>query len=154
MTEIYWQLQHFNDLTALQLHSIYAARQAVFIVEQNCPYQDADALDPVCHHLAGWLRDGANSELAAYLRIVPPGLKYDEPAIGRVITAQAVRGMGLGCELMRQGVEQVALLYPNQGIRISAQHYLEAFYHSFGFATVSDIYDEDGIPHIEMALTG
>lgn len=146
---IYWRLQPFAELTPLTLHHIYAARQAVFIVEQNCPYQDSDRYDVLSHHLSGWEDEGATT-LLAYLRILPPGSKYAEASLGRIITIAAGRGRGLGKALLEQGLKQAAQLYPGTGNRISAQHHLERFYQSFGFKTVSDIYTEDGIPHVEM----
>jgi ElaA protein len=146
-----WEFQSFAALTAPKLHEIYAARQAVFIVEQKCPYQDADAYDPLSHHLCGWsVTAEGQRELLAYLRIVPPDGVFVEPSIGRVITTAAGRGQGLGRELLRRGVAATVQLYPAQPIRISAQHYLELFYQRFGFVTVSDVYIEDGIPHIAM----
>lgn len=146
-----WELQPFSALTAAKLQAIHVARQAVFIVEQNCPYQDADDYDLSSHHLCDWgtLVDGSE-QLLAYLRIVPPRGKFIEPSIGRVITAAAGRGQGLGRELLRRGVAATAQLYPAQPIRIAAQHYLEQFYQRFGFVTASEIYLEDGIPHIAM----
>lgn len=146
---IYWRLQPFAELTPLTLHHIYAARQAVFIVEQSCPYQDADKHDVSSHHLCGWENESA-SALLAYLRILAPGSKYAEASLGRIITTAAGRGRGLGKALLEQGLKQAAQLYPGTGNRISAQHHLERFYKSFGFETVSDIYLESNIPHIEM----
>jgi ElaA protein len=146
---IYWQLQPFAELGSLALHRIYAARQAVFIIEQNCVYQDADDFDPLSHHLCGWENENSSS-LLAYLRILPPGSKYHEASLGRILTMTAKRGRGLGKSLMAQALKDAGHLYPGTANRISAQHYLEQFYQSFGFETVSDIYSEDGIPHVEM----
>jgi len=133
-------------LNAETLHEIMAARQRVFVVEQNCPYLDADGYDAQSWHLIGRI----NGELAAYLRIVDAGLKYPEPSIGRVLTALPFRGRGLGQQLLREALDGCHHRYPGQGNRISAQSYLTDFYRSFGFEQVSAEYLEDDIPHIEM----
>lgn len=146
---IQWQTLNFNELTTSQLYAVLQARSAVFVVEQNCPYLDADGADLDCHHLCAW---NDQAQLAAYLRIVPPGLKYPEASLGRVITTQHGRGQGLGKQLLIRGIAECQRLYPQHPIRIGAQHYLEKFYQSFGFVTVSDIYLEDDIPHVEMLL--
>jgi ElaA protein len=125
---------------------VLAARAAVFIVEQNCPYQDADGLDNDAMHLVGW--DG--DLVAAYLRVLAPGVKYEEPSIGRVLTAKAHRGSGVGHEMMVLGLEYAARQFLKQGVRISAQAHLERFYGRLGFVRVSGPYLEDDIPHIEM----
>jgi len=152
--EITWTLQPFSDLTPETLHMIYAARQEVFVVEQDCVYQDADDYDPQSHHLCAWKHcpDG-NQQMLAYMRIVPPCKKFTEPSLGRILTTTAGRGQGLGKKLLQEGIIATRTLYPNQPIRISAQHYLEKFYQGFGFVTVSDVYLEDGIPHINMLLS-
>lgn len=147
-----WSLKPFAALTLAELQAIHCARQAVFVVEQNCPYQDADDYDPVAHHLCGWA--AGQGALLAYLRILPPGAKYGEASLGRVITTAAGRGLGLGKLLLRQGVEACGQLHPGQPIRISAQHYLERFYQAAGFETVSKPYLEDNIPHIAMLRPG
>lgn len=140
--ELIWHERTFAELTAAQLYAIIALRERVFVVEQNCPYQDADGVDPVSRHL--WAeRSGA---LAAYLRIVPAGVKFPELSIGRVITAPEARGGGLGRELMRRGISAAG----GAAIRIGAQAHLERFYGELGFVRASDVYDEDGIPHVQM----
>lgn len=144
---ITWQCLRFDELSNRQLYTILQARSAVFVVEQNCPYLDADGADFNCHHLCAWTEEG---KLAAYLRIVPPGLKYPEASLGRVITSDFARGSGIGKQLLTNGVEQCLALYPTHAIRIGAQQYLEKFYQGFGFITVSDMYLEDDIPHVEM----
>jgi ElaA protein len=141
-----WTFTPFASLTVAQLYSILAARSAVFVVEQNCPYQDMDGVDERCMHLVAW----QEKEVAAYLRIVPPGIKFSEPSIGRVITGPKFRGTGLGRELMRRGVLQLDELYPNRPSRIGAQAHLQKFYAEFGYVTSSDTYLEDGIAHVEM----
>lgn len=134
----------FDALTPGELYALMALRQRVFVVEQNCAYLDADGHDGVCHHL--WLGDPC----VAALRLVPPGEKYPEASLGRVVTALEVRRTGVGRVLMREGLAAAARLYGAVPLRISAQAYLERFYGELGFARVSADYDEDGIPHCEM----
>lgn len=142
-----WETYHFDTITAPLLHKIYAARQAVFAVEQQICYQDADDYDPIAHHLCGW----DDETLLAYLRILPPHSKYQGHAsLGRVLTTAAARGHGMGKGLLAQAIAETVRLYPATPIRISGQHYLERFYQGFGFQTISDIYSEDGIPHVAM----
>lgn len=142
-----WTLKRFDDLTPSELHDIYQARLEVFVVEQKCPFQDVDGADPACWHLAGRSAEG---RIVAYCRLVPPGTKFAEPSIGRVVTVGFARGTGCGRELMRRAVAHADKLWPGQALRIGAQRYLERFYGSFGFETVSEPYDEDGILHVEM----
>lgn len=142
-----WQWAHFHELTPDDLYDIVALRTAIFIVEQNCPYQDSDGADRVSHHL--WTR-GANGEIAAYLRVVPPGVKYVEPSLGRIATASSVRGTGLGRALVREGIARAQRLYGAVPIRIGAQRYLLRFYEQLGFVSTGYEYDEDDIPHTEM----
>ena len=147
---IEWQWCRLHELTARQQYAIFAAREAVFIVEQNCPYQDLDGLDFDVHHLIGWSGSAFDKRVAAYLRVFAPGTKFREPAIGRVLTTTPFRRTGIGRELMRTSLQHIDRHYPGQGVRISAQTYLDAFYRSFGFVPCSDVYPEDGIPHVEM----
>jgi ElaA protein len=123
----------------------------VFVLEQQCFYNDFDGLDAAAHHLIGWRVTGEGTrELVAYLRVLAPGAKYDEMSIGRVLTTEAARGTGAGRELLARGIEYAVQLHPGHRIRIGAQQYLEAFYQSFGFETISAPYDEDGIMHVDM----
>lgn len=141
-----WTLKPFAELTPLELYAILRLRNEVFVVEQQCVFQDADNKDPRCHHLMGWEAD----ELMAYTRIVPPFVSYTEPAIGRVVTSPKARGTGLGRLLMERSVEALYGLYGEVPIRIGAQVHLEKFYRSIGFTPDGHEYDEDGIAHIEM----
>ena len=144
---IHWQWRSYAELSPLQIHAIFAARQAVFIVEQACPYPDIDSKDLRALHLAGW----AGEQLAAYLRLLAPGESYpDEPSLGRIITTKMARGTGIGRELVARGLEKIHELYPTLPTRIGAQAHLHKFYGSFGFVQSSEPYDEDGIMHIEM----
>lgn len=126
-----------------------AARVAVFVVEQDCPYQDLDGLDDIALHLAGWADDGS---VVAYARILPPGTRFEQPSIGRVLTTLPGRRRGLGRELMRRAIQLVFEHYPGYPVRISAQCYLERFYRELGFTPDSEPYKEDGIAHVEMQL--
>lgn len=137
----------FDSLTGRDVHDVLQLRTRVFIVEQKCPYLDPDGADPQCWH--GLMRDG-DGRLIATARLVPPGLKYVEPAIGRVVSHPDVRRTGAGRALMVSAIAQTKRLWPGQDIRIGAQRYLEKFYGSLGFVPTGEPYDEDGIPHIEM----
>ncbi|KUJ84387.1 GNAT family N-acetyltransferase [Microbulbifer flavimaris] len=149
-----WQWSRFEDLTAQQLYTILQLRQEVFVVEQDCAYQDVDGIDQHSWHLAAWRNEGEEPALLAYLRVVDPGQKYTEPSIGRVLTAQPARGTGLGRELMSRALILCDEQFDGGAIRISAQLYLADFYSEFAFERVSEPYDEDGIPHIEMLRPG
>lgn len=141
-----WRVQEFEALDAAALYALLAARVAVFVVEQDCPYQELDGRDADAVHLSAWRGD----ELVGYARLVPPGGRFSEPSIGRVLTCGAVRGTGLGRAVMQRSIRAVESRWPGRSIRLSAQAHLEAFYTSFGFVADSAIYDEDGIPHVDM----
>jgi ElaA protein len=143
---IKWVLKKFEDLTLYELYAILQLRIEVFIVEQNCPFQDADNKDPFTYHLMGWQDD----LLCAYTRIVPPGISYELPAIGRVVTSPKARKAGLGKLLMEKSIEETENLFGPIGIKLGAQVYLKKFYTSLGFIQSSEIYLEDNIEHIEM----
>ena len=141
-----WAWLRFENLGVDNLHDALQLRARVFILEQG-PYLDVDGLDRQSWHLLG--RDDGGM-LMAYLRIVDPGLKYDEPSIGRVVTAREIRGTGQGIVLMHEGLAGCARLWPGRGTRISAQARLKRFYSALGFSAVGDEYVEDTIPHLEM----
>jgi len=142
-----WVWRSFAELTADELHDIFALRQTVFVVEQQCAYLDADGVDKRSRHL--YTRDDSGL-LVAYLRLVEPGVKYGEPSIGRVITHPSVRRTGLGRVLMAEGLRAAAEFYPGAALRIGAQSWAENFYSSLGFERVGSEYLEDDIPHVEM----
>ena len=141
-----WSDKTFDALTPFELYAILQLRNEVFVVEQNCVFQDADNKDFFCIHLMGW----NENDLVAYTRIVPAGIIYEEVSIGRVVTSPQARNSGLGRELMNHTIERVGSLYGPVNIRIGAQFYLKKFYESLGFVQDGDIYLEDGIQHIEM----
>lgn len=142
-----WETRTFEQLDAASLYSILAERTAVFIVEQECAYQDADGLDPDALHLCAW---SSPTRLQAYARITPPGSRFDEPSIGRVLTALQARGTGLGHLLMERALAATRKHFGPRPIRISAQSHLQPFYQRHGFRTASAPYDEDGIEHVDM----
>jgi ElaA protein len=143
---ITWRCAPFDQLTPREIHDMLQARSAAFVVEQNCVFLDIDGIDPQCWHLVSYRGD----ELIATARLVPPGTKFAEPSIGRVVTTSAVRGTGFGKTLMREAIVQAEKLWPRQAIRVAAQQHLEAFYGSLGFVATSHAYMEDGIAHVNM----
>lgn len=144
--QIQWLLKKFEELTPYQLYAILQLRNEVFVVEQNCIFQDADNKDQASYHLMGF----KNEKLVAYARLVPPGEIFEQVSIGRVITSPSVRRSGTGKELMKQAIDAVYCLFGVQPIKIGAQLYLKKFYESLGFKQASETYLEDGIEHIYM----
>lgn len=145
--QLHWKWSTLEELSSLEWHEVSVTRQAVFIIEQTCPYPDLDAFDPVSIHLLG--RD-AEGKLQAYLRLVPPGVKFSEPSLGRILTASTARGTGAGRLLVRKGLAEHARRYPGLPNKIGAQAHLLDFYRSLGFEPCSDTYLEDDIPHLDM----
>jgi ElaA protein len=142
-----WILKKFDDLTPYDLYSILQLRNEVFVVEQNCVYQDADDKDQSSYHLTGWIND----RLVAYTRLLPKGVAYEDyVSIGRVVTSPSARGSGIGKELIQRSIEQANTLFGDIPIKIGAQIYLKKFYSELGFQQTGDVYFEDGIEHIEM----
>ncbi|MDP1803384.1 MAG: GNAT family N-acetyltransferase [Bacteroidota bacterium] len=141
-------LKEFKDLSNTQLFEIYKLRSEVFIVEQNCPYQDVDDID---QHSAHLLILEAET-LAAYARIIPPGISYKEPSIGRVVVRKQFRGKDLGKLLMKECLKYMSTAFPKLEIVISAQSYLLKFYTELGFKAEGEEYLEDDIPHTKMRL--
>ena len=143
-----WSVKKFEALTPYELYNIMWLRNEVFVVEQNCVYQDADYKDQKGWHLMGVDEEG---QLMAYVRLLPVGVSYKkEPSIGRVVTNPEARGTGVGRELMNVAIKQCEELFGKLDIKIGAQYYLLKFYTSLGFKQTSDIYLEDEIEHIEM----
>jgi len=146
--ELNWVYKTFEELTTNELYTILELRSEVFIVEQNCVYQDVDGKDKKSFHLMAWNGD----ELVAYTRIVPPGISFSEASIGRVITSPRYRGLGIGITLLEKSIHHTLESYQTNKIRIGAQLYLKKFYEGFGFIAQGEEFLEDGIPHIEMLL--
>lgn len=148
--KLIWTIEYFSELTSTELYEIIQLRSDVFVIEQECIYRDLDDKDRSCYHLIGRIQE--TNEFAAYSRIVPPGVSYEEPSIGRVLTALKHRKNNFGRQLMQKSIQETKRLYPNQSIRIGAQTYLTKFYTSLGFVEQGRPYDEDGIEHVEMVL--
>jgi len=147
--ELNWRYTAFNELSVAALYAIMQLRNEVFVVEQNCVYQDADDKDFKSYHLTGW--DG--DRLVAYCRILPPGISYPSASIGRVVTSPLYRKTGCGRSLMLKAIVKTLSQFTCSKITISAQFYLTDFYESLGFTAFGEIYLEDNISHIEMQYT-
>ncbi|MDO5654930.1 MAG: GNAT family N-acetyltransferase [Flavobacteriaceae bacterium] len=143
---IVWHFKTFEELSVQELYEIVRLRIEVFVIEQNAAYQDCDRKDYVSFHLFGTLND----EIVAYCRMIPAGVSYVEPCLGRVVTAARVRNEGYGKLMVELALEAMRNLFNTVECRISGQLYLQKFYESFGFEKVSDVYLEDNLPHIEM----
>lgn len=156
--EVSFRCLPFEELTAHEVHDIFQLRTEVFIVEQNCPYQDVDGLDQGALHLLGHgpLRaSGQPRGLLCYARLLPAGVAYpDHAAIGRVITRASVRGQGMGRLLMLEALRQVDRHWHSPPLRLGAQDYAIPFYERLGFACLPHRYLEDGIPHTTMERQG
>lgn len=143
-----WQIKHYSELSVSEFHDLIALRIAVFVVEQNCPYQELDGKDKKAYHLIG--RNGQGN-IVATLRILPAGLSYQEVSIGRVLTSADVRNAGLGHKLMDEAHRFVFEEFGgNTPIRLSAQTHLKNYYEKHGYQDTGKHYLEDGIPHTEM----
>ncbi|WP_018153183.1 GNAT family N-acetyltransferase [Leeia oryzae] len=147
-TETTFTCSTIQQLNGLQMLEILELRSKVFVIEQQCIYQDPDHFDglPDTRHLCAW----QNGQLAGYLRVLPPRSTYDEPSLGRVVVDPAFRGQGLAQQLVQRGLEELYAFWPSTDVVIGAQVYLQKFYASLGFVAEGDAYIEDGIPHITM----
>lgn len=144
-----WKTYHFNDFSVGKLYEILKLRVNVFVVEQQCPYPELDDLDQNSVHI----EYTENGKTLAYARLVPAGVKYDIPSIGRVIVHPDARGRGLAKQLMEHCVDYILSKWQAEEIQLQGQVYLQEFYQSFGFQPISEAYDEDGIPHVDMKFT-
>lgn len=141
-------LKQYKELSRDELYAIMHIRQEVFIVEQDCPYLDADYKDQRCHH---YYYVDNNDKIVAYVRLVPETVSYPKHcSIGRVVVSPSSRLQKLGIKIMRESIDLCKSLYPSIPIKISGQQYLERFYSNLGFNTVSEPYLEDNIPHVAM----
>ena len=143
---INWEVTAFKSLKVEKLYDIISLRQEIFIVEQDCPYIDADGIDTKCIHISGYHK----KNLIAYSRIMPKGINYKEASIGRIITKKEYRGFGIGNKLVSISIDEIYKNYGNQPIRLSGQIYARDFYEKLGFVGEGKEYLEDGIPHISM----
>jgi ElaA protein len=141
-----YTIKSFDELTNTELYAMLRLRSEIFVVEQNCPYLDLDNKDQKSFHLLYYV----NNEFAGSTRLVPAGLSFKEISIGRVVISNSHRGLGLGKKLMEASIEGCYEKFGNGPIRIGAQYHLSRFYQSLGFVEKGEVYDEDGIPHIEM----
>tara|TARA_B100000927_G_scaffold205688_1_gene166936 strand:+ start:277 stop:735 length:459 start_codon:yes stop_codon:yes gene_type:complete len=146
--EMDYKWKNFDELSLDDLYAVLNLRQKVFIVEQDCPYIDADYTDQDAFHLLGY----QGNNLIAYLRAFKPGLKYEGSSMGRIVTEKNSRGIGLGKEIIKEGVRFLKKEYPSYEIVISAQHRLQHFYIELGFISRGDVYLEDNIDHIQMYI--
>lgn len=143
-----WKLKTFSQLSLDELYAITAAREEVFVVGQKVNYVDADGMDKKASHL--WCEDGGN--IVAYARIFAPGIKFAEASFGRVLTTDKYRAMGHGKAIVSEIISRIRTHHGAVKIKISAQAHLQKFYEDFGFKVTSEIYDDVGIPHIDMVL--
>lgn len=145
--EVTWKCKSFSDLTNIELYQILKLRNEVFVVEQNCVYQDCDDKDLDSFHLFAC----KDEKIIAYTRLLPPGVSYKNAAsIGRVVTSPSARNQNFGKQVMHYSIEKIYEFFGKTTIKISAQLYLKRFYESFLFVQKGDMYLEDGIEHIPM----
>jgi len=141
-----FKIKNFNELTIHELYEILQLRSEVFVVEQNCVYQDIDGKDTKAMHLIGTLDD----KMVAYARLFNKGQYFENASIGRVVVDSKHRNLNFGHDLMRNAMDAIKQHFETTKISISAQLYLKKFYESHGFTQIGDGYLEDGIPHIKM----
>ena len=140
------KIKTFEALELQELYDLLQLRSEVFVVEQNCVYQDIDGKDQKALHVMGFEED----ELVAYTRIFPPGVYFDEAAIGRVVVRESTRKSKFGHAILAASVKAIKEEFDTEEIRLSAQTYLTKFYENHGFRQTGEGYLEDGIPHIAM----
>jgi len=142
-----WEFKYYNELSLDEFHDLIALRIKVFVIEQNCPYQDLDGLDKQCYHM---LARDSNQMIVGTARIIPPGVEYPAAGIGRIVIDESIRGGQYGHELMRQAMQFIFTKFGMLEMKLSAQKHLEKFYNQHGFLSTGKEYLEDGIPHVEM----
>ena len=140
------EIKSFNDLTKCELYDLLQLRSEVFVVEQNCVYQDIDGKDEKALHVLGF----KNNKIVAYTRIFKPGDYFDFSSIGRVVVAKNERTYKYGYDIMKASITAIEMHYNVSKIKISAQAYLKTFYNNCGFIEIGEEYLEDDIPHIAM----
>jgi ElaA protein len=143
---LHWKLSLFEALSLQELHDLLQLRTQVFVVEQNCVFQDIDGSDGQALHLLGL----QGPQLVVYARCFPAGVKFEEASIGRVLTRESARGRGLGHALIAQAIVAVSAAWGAQPIRVGAQARLKNYYCQHGFIDLDRPYVEDGIDHLEM----
>lgn len=143
-----WQFKHYNDLSLNEFHDIVALRIKVFVVEQNCPYQELDGKDKKCYHLI--CRNGMG-DLVGTMRILPEGVSFPEVGFGRITLEESERGIKQGHQMMEEALAFCKAEFGKVAILLSGQKHLEKFYNKHHFFSTGKEYLEDGIPHVEMA---
>lgn len=141
-----FKIKLFDELSTVELYELLQLRSEVFVVEQNCVYQDIDGKDQKALHVLGYYQ----GNLAAYSRLFDKGYYFDEASIGRVVVSPKYRDKKFGHDLMKTSIQAISDFYGEDIITISAQEYLQKFYESHGFLIISEMYLEDDIPHIRM----
>ena len=144
-----FKLKKFKELTVIELYDLLQLRQQIFVVEQSCIYLDADGIDKNCLHLLGFV----HGKIVAYARIIPAGISYKTPSIGRVVIDEKHRGNKYAYKLMEKAIEITKEKFKAKKITISAQLYLLEFYEKLGFKTVGDMYLDCELPHLKMILS-
>jgi ElaA protein len=145
-----WRWKAFDDMTNVEVYEMLAARSAVFVMEQNCLYGDIDGLDLAAWHLLAYGSDAPGAKLAGYLRVLLPDAEEADIRIGRVLTTADFRGLGLGKAMLERTLSHIDAQWPGTPIRLHAQAHLQAFYGAYGFEPISEVHEEDGIPHVWM----
>lgn len=148
MEKIAWKIAAFNQLSVEELFDVYYLRTKIFVVEQNCPYQEVDEKDKYAYHVMGFLKN----EIVAVARVLPHNISYPEVSIGRVAVEKNKRGNDIANQLMLQCLQFIEQKFGKTPVKISAQQYLVEFYKKYGFQPVGKGYLEDDIPHIAMIL--
>lgn len=143
---LFFKVKNYQDLTRDELYELLQLRAEVFVVEQDCVYQDVDGKDHKALHVLGYKKE----QLVAYTRLFPPGAYFEEASIGRVVVKETERDYKYGYDLMKRSIQAIEDEYEARAIKISAQTYLKKFYNNLDFIAVGEEYLEDGIPHIAM----
>ncbi|MGL5123086.1 MAG: GNAT family N-acetyltransferase [Fusobacteriaceae bacterium] len=141
------EIKKFNELTGEEIYEIFKIRAEIFVVEQNCIYNDLDKKDKEAIHLM--MKD--KNEVKAYLRILKPGVSYPASSLGRVLVVKEARRKGFAEKILKEGIKYILQNYQGDKITIGAQEYLKEFYKKLGFEIESEVYLEDGIKHIDMS---
>ncbi|SEB65778.1 ElaA protein [Burkholderia sp. WP9] len=150
LAQLDWRWKYFDELTSIEVYTMLGARSAVFVVEQNCVYGDIDGLDVDAWHLLAYGPGEKRPPLAGYLRVLLPDADDTDIRIGRVLTTAEFRGIGLGNAMLERALTHIRAQWSGTPIRLHAQAHLQGFYGAFGFAPVSEVHEEDGIPHVWM----
>jgi ElaA protein len=137
----------FNALKTVELYALLKLRTDVFVVEQQCAYPELDDFDQLARHI---FLVNESAQLVAYARVLPPGTVYTEASIGRICVVKDKRGKQYGKQVFEEALKEAERLFPSKTLKLQAQTYLEKFYQSFGFKTVSEPYPDFGIPHVDM----